>query len=52
MTGIVEFDFVPNAQEEIKGDLFPDRYEHFSEGMLDANCRLAAESNLKKRWRL
>jgi hypothetical protein len=37
MTCIVEFDLAPNAQEEGKGDLFPDRYEQFSEIMLDAN---------------
>jgi hypothetical protein len=45
MTGIVEFDFAPNSQEERKGDLFPDRYGHFSEIMLNADRRLAAESN-------
>jgi hypothetical protein len=45
MTGIVEFDFAPTAQEERKGELFTDRYEHFSEIMLNAERRLAAESN-------
>jgi hypothetical protein len=45
MTGIVEFDFAPTPQEERKGDLFTDRYEHFSELMLNTERRLAAESN-------